>query len=655
MKKNHSLAVMLAAVLLLTGLIGAGALQRVDKWVQDTLFQRPGAASTEIVIIGIDEKSLQELGPWPWSREVMGDALLALAADRDHLPAVVALDVLYAGDSADPAADAYLAKAASLLPRVVTASMAEFGVAITWEESRARAMNGAAVLEYVVPFEALRRNTVQGHINAMLDRDGVLRHALLRVDVAPDQRVYSMAWETARLYMESLGKEIQPPPVNAGGHFYVPFTGRGGAYDDGVSVSDLVFGRVPSAFWENKIVLIGPYAVGLGDAYFTSIDKAAPMYGVEYQANVIESLITGNHKREVADWPQLLCLLALSVFCAMGYLRMKVGEGGGLCVFMVLLGFGAAWVLYPLGLVTHPLWLPAAALILYVVSLALHYVTAARERQALALKEERLNAELSLATRIQANALPKVFPPFPDRNEFDLFASMTPAKEVGGDLYDFFLIDADHLCLVIGDVSGKGVPASLFMMVALSLIHYVAMRNSSPAEILRTVNEEICARNPEEMFVTVWLGVLEISTGKLTAANAGHEYPAVKKADGSFELYKDRHGMVIGGLEESRYREYTLQMAPGDQLFVYTDGVPEASDAQEQMFGTDRMIEALRGAAGGGPQQLLSAVAEAVKAFAGGAPQFDDLTMLCLEYRGGGAAPAEEHAEENEEREHGGE
>ena len=213
---------------------------------------------------------------------------------------------------------------------------------------------------------------------------------------------------------------------------------------------------------------------------------------------------------------------------------------------------------------------------------------------------------------------------------------MTPAKEVGGDLYDFFLMDEDHLCMVIGDVSGKGVPASLFMMVALTLIHHVAMRERSPAKILETVNREICSRNPEEMFVTVWLGVLEISTGKLTASNAGHEYPAVKKADGHFELMKDRHGLVVGGMDIARYRDYEIPMDPGDKIFVYTDGVPEATNAAEEFYTVDRMIEALRGGEDGSPESVLNAVTASVRAFAGGAPQFDDMTMLCLAWRGSG-------------------
>ncbi|MER1993090.1 MAG: SpoIIE family protein phosphatase [Eubacteriales bacterium] len=252
-------------------------------------------------------------------------------------------------------------------------------------------------------------------------------------------------------------------------------------------------------------------------------------------------------------------------------------------------------------------------------------------------EKERINTELALATRIQADMLPHVFPPFPDRNEFDLYASMDPAREVGGDFYDYFLADDDHLCMVMADVSGKGVPAALFMMASMILLRNNAMLGKSPAEILTDVNAAVCANNREEMFVTVWLGILEISTGRLTAANAGHEYPALMRAGGEFELYKDKHGFVIGGMEGIRYKEYELQINPGDRLFLYTDGVPEATDADKELFGTERMIHALNEQKDRKPEEVLNGVRRAVDSFVKEAEQFDDLTMLCLAYRGSGA------------------
>ena len=257
--------------------------------------------------------------------------------------------------------------------------------------------------------------------------------------------------------------------------------------------------------------------------------------------------------------------------------------------------------------------------------------------QRVTAEKERIGTELSLATQIQAAMLPHIFPAFPDRKEFDVFASMDPAKEVGGDFYDYFLIDDDHLCMVIADVSGKGVPAALFMMASKIILQSVAMLGHSPAAILEKTNEAICSNNEAQMFVTVWLGILELSTGKMTCANAGHEYPALKLPDGNFALYKDRHGFVIGGMEGVKYREYTIQMAPGSKLFVYTDGVAEATNAQGELFGTDRMIDALNGDPEAAPRETLRNVRKAVDDFVLEAEQFDDLTMLCVTYKGGAA------------------
>ena len=249
-------------------------------------------------------------------------------------------------------------------------------------------------------------------------------------------------------------------------------------------------------------------------------------------------------------------------------------------------------------------------------------------------EKERIGAELSLATDIQASMLPHIFPVFPMRSEFDIYASMDPAKEVGGDFYDYFLIDDDHLGLVIADVSGKGVPAALFMMASKIILQSVAMLGNSPAEILRRTNEAVCSNNEAQMFVTVWLGILELSTGKLTAANAGHEFPALRQPNEKFELYKDKHGFVIGGMEGVRYKEYEIQLEPGSKLFVYTDGVAEATSAEQELYGTERMIDALNTDPDATPQQILKNVRASVDGFVKEAEQFDDLTMLCIEYKG---------------------
>ena len=251
-------------------------------------------------------------------------------------------------------------------------------------------------------------------------------------------------------------------------------------------------------------------------------------------------------------------------------------------------------------------------------------------------EREKIKTELDMAASIQLSALPSVFPAFPDRKEFDIYASMTPAKEVGGDFYDFFLVDDNHLCLVMADVSGKGVPAALFMMASKIIIEHNAMKGLSPAQILQITNDAICRKNPEDMFVSVWLGILEISTGRLVASNAGHEYPVITNEKNEYELMKDKHGFVIGGMEGSKYTDYELTLWPGDKLFIYTDGVPEATDAQEELFGNERMIETLNKEKDAPPKKLLENVSAAVNEFVKDAEQFDDLTMLCLEYKGNG-------------------
>ena len=239
--------------------------------------------------------------------------------------------------------------------------------------------------------------------------------------------------------------------------------------------------------------------------------------------------------------------------------------------------------------------------------------------------------ELNMATEIQVGSLPTAFP---DRPEFDLYASMDPAKEVGGDFYDFFMIDDDRLAIVIADVSGKGVPAALFMMSSKIYINDHATIGGTPAEILGRVNKLVCANNKAHMFVTVWLGILEIGTGKLTTASAGHEYPIIN-VNGQYELLKDKHGLAIGAMETAMYKNTEIQLKKGDSIFVYTDGVAEATDANNELFGTDRTVEALNAIPGGVSQkEVLLGVRTAVDAFVKDAPQFDDLTMVGLKYFG---------------------
>ncbi|MCR4646224.1 MAG: PP2C family protein-serine/threonine phosphatase [Oscillospiraceae bacterium] len=250
-------------------------------------------------------------------------------------------------------------------------------------------------------------------------------------------------------------------------------------------------------------------------------------------------------------------------------------------------------------------------------------------------EKERIGAELNVATQIQADMLPSIFPAFPGRKDFDIHASMNPAKEVGGDFYDFFMIDDDHIALVIADVSGKGVPAALFMVIAKTLIkNHAQLGEYSPAKVLIQANEQLCEGNEAELFVTVWLAIIQLSTGKGVAANAGHEHPALRHVNGQFELVKYRHSPAVATMEGMLFKEHEFQLQPGDTLFVYTDGVPEATNSRNELFGEERMLTALNRVPGAPPSELLKNVKAAVAEFVGEAPQFDDMTMLGFAYFG---------------------
>ncbi|MBR2490159.1 MAG: PP2C family protein-serine/threonine phosphatase [Ruminiclostridium sp.] len=248
-------------------------------------------------------------------------------------------------------------------------------------------------------------------------------------------------------------------------------------------------------------------------------------------------------------------------------------------------------------------------------------------------EKQQIASELSVATHIQTSMLPCIFPPFPERTEFDIYATMNPAKEVGGDFYDFFLVDDDHLAVVIADVSGKGVPAALFMVIAKTLIKDHTQQGTEPEEVFTEVNRLLCEANEEGMFVTAWMGVLELSTGHLAYVNAGHNPPLLRR-NGKYEFLRTRSGFVLAGMDGMHYRPASLELVPGDTVYLYTDGVTEAANEEKQLYGDQRLCEVLNAHADSTPETLLKIVKDDVDAFAGDAPQFDDITMLSLRYLG---------------------
>ncbi len=257
-----------------------------------------------------------------------------------------------------------------------------------------------------------------------------------------------------------------------------------------------------------------------------------------------------------------------------------------------------------------------------------------RDLQKVTAEKEKISAELNVATKIQEDMLPRVFPAFPDEDKYEIFATMDPAKEVGGDFYDFFKVDDDHLALIIADVSGKGVPAALFMVIAKTLIKNRMMMGESPSEALMNVNEQLCEGNDAELFVTVWAALVDLRTGHVIEVNAGHERPAIRKFGENYEMRRTKHSPAVAVMEGMSFKQTEFNLNPGDSIFVYTDGVTEATDKDNQLFGEQRLNEVLNKNAGLKPSELLPEVTKEIDAFVGEAPQFDDITMLGMVYYG---------------------
>ena len=242
-------------------------------------------------------------------------------------------------------------------------------------------------------------------------------------------------------------------------------------------------------------------------------------------------------------------------------------------------------------------------------------------------EKERISAELDVATEIQANMLPNTYPAFPERTDFDLYASMTPAKEVGGDLYDYMLLDDDHIMLVVGDVSGKGVPAALFMVITKTLLASHAVQGLSPTEIFEATNNQLCENNEAGMFVTCWLGILTLSTGELRFVNAAHPQP-ILYTNGTFSYLDTKPNLMLGGMEGMKYTEHTITLKHGDRLFVYTDGVTEATDKNNELFAEERLLQAAKKTLALNTKDTVESIQQSIDAFIDTADQFDDITML---------------------------
>ncbi len=381
-RKLRKLISVLLCAALMAALSYAGLFYQPDQMLADTLYQSPKAQEGKIFVIGIDERAMADIGPYhTWTREIMAMAIEALNADENSRPAVIGVDVLYTGES-EPERDAYLAEAAAAYDNVVLASVANFGTELVTEDSGAFYLEDYAVLSYEEPYAALKAVTSQGHINAMYDKDGVLRHGILHIDLPDGRRVPSFAYAIYQKYAQvhGLPQELDVPGDERH-RFYVDYSALPGGYYEGISVTDLLAGEFPAELFQDAVVLIGPYAAGLSDYVTTAVDRASLMYGVEFQANVIEQMMKGSFKAEADDLLQALGLFLLSGLCLWFFLERKM-LWATLLWLLVAGGnvFLCRW-LYEKGCVLHPLWLCLTVTLFFVGAVAYNYVLSAMEKR----------------------------------------------------------------------------------------------------------------------------------------------------------------------------------------------------------------------------------------------------------------------------------
>lgn len=378
-KRTKHLLIAFALATVITLLCAYKVFRRPEMWLEDALYQQEVYVDSDICLIGIDDNDIKEFGPYSkWDRTIVARALEVLGSDPDNAPAVVAIDIQYSG-YLDEEGDMRLAKAAEKLGNVVTATTATFG-RTTIFGSGSVTIDERSILGYEEPYDELKNVTTQGSINTMLDEDGVLRHAILYIE--PDgKKVYSMQYEVARIYAESKGMALSEPETDERGHYYITYSKKPGGFYDDYSLGDLINGKVDSSYYAGKIVLIGPYTPGLQDSFFTPIEKGKMMYGVEYQANVIQCLLDANFKQAAPDFVQLgilwIVCLAYYLFCNNRRLRFTVPS-----VFAgIALSVGISEWLFSLGIITHVLWIPLGLFVIFVVSVGGNYIRAALARQ----------------------------------------------------------------------------------------------------------------------------------------------------------------------------------------------------------------------------------------------------------------------------------
>ncbi len=512
-----TLIVCIAAIVAFMLLFWLDAWSSADLAAQDMLYQSPTVTNGDIVIVGIDERAIDELGPYSeWGRNIVGATIDTLNSSDEGRPAVIGVDVLYLGEN-DPAIDSYLAETAGKYDNVVVACAAEFGSAIVDDE-----LDTFAILNFSEPFEALRNAATEGHINAMYDIDGVLRHSLLTI--RPDGReIPSMPLAIA----EKFGK-VTRPVTNEQGFWYVPYAGLPGAFDEGISVIDVLYGNIPLEYFADKIVLIGPYAAALQDDCVTAIDHAKPMYGIEVQANVIQALLDGNYKEEVPIWPQLFLIPVLLGLCMLVFMKRKVYVALTTYVIVTAGYVGICKFLYGQGLILKVLYIPIFMTVAFVGCIGFHYLQSALEKRRVTntfkryVAPEVVNEILKEGTEALGlgGKLTRIAVLFVDVRGFTTMSEALTPPEVVAILNDYLTLIADCIIKNHGTLDKfVGDAAMAFWGAPLPQEDYV-MNALKAADDMRKGSEELSKVLLEKYGRSVSFGI-GVNVGDAVVGNMG--------------------------------------------------------------------------------------------------------------------------------------
>ena len=671
----YDLIAPLALALVMGLCAGTPFFERLENITMDLRFRARASedppADPRLLLVEIDKTSLDAFGRWPWPREVHGD-LCRLLAGND--PAVVAFDILFT-EAGKPEDDTYLVESARMLPRLITGALGDDAASAippdTIQTKPIRSIQGdrnaiPGKVGASLPIPALGSISWMGFVNSEPSGvDGVRRRVpmLYRIgdEVYPSLGLQTLLllWKVAPDQVDvRLGQWIELPspegrkhiPITSSGELWLNYRAQesylswsyqalmGALYRDATG-GEALPENVPGV--QGKVVFIGQVEPGLADLGPSPLRPISPL--VLTWLNTLNSILKNDYLRIVPLLPWVLVAWVVVAWSTLLGLRNEhILRSLLMPVAIISLYIGVAFALFGLKSIAIPVALPVLGFaIIHVGKVSTEWIekvfTERRISAELARATEArklLEQELGIAREIQMSTLPQLFPPFPDRPEIDLHAIMIPAKYVGGDLYEFFLVGENKLFFVIGDVSGKGVPAALFMTMALAVIRSYVIAGRSPSETLRRANNVLALRNERCTFVTIFCGLLDTETGHLLYANGGHNPPILMDGEGGV-TFLEAEGTAIGAIEDLEFQERELILKADQGLFLYTDGVTEAIDQKEELFSDQRLLGVLNVRHRAfTAEQIIARVNGQLTEFVGNAPQFDDITALALFYRG---------------------